>query len=144
VIVRNHLALLAIAVSIPFATTQLAASTQARASAGAKSSGEAAPQTSLLKATPAAASNAGSSPRGTTFQVNDEKGLLLTCIAPQIETNPDTNIFNGCTLAPGRTLDDVMHTFIGALHLVQNEQMKERAEWNKILEDQSAQKSAQK
>ena len=141
---RNHLAFLAIAVSITFPAAQLAASTPARASAGAKNSGEAATQTNLLKATPAAASTAGSSPRGTTFQVNDEKGLLLTCIAPQIETNPDTDIFNGCTLAPGRTLDDVMHTFIGALHLVQNEQMKERAEWYKSLEDQPAQKSAQK
>ncbi len=140
---RNHLALLAIVVSITFAAAQSAASTQT-ASVGANRSDEPATQAKLLKTTPAAASTADSSPRGNTFQVNDEKGLLLTCIAPQIEANPDTDIFNSCALAPGRTLDDVMHTFIGALHLVQNQQMKERAEWNKSLEDQSAQKSAQK
>jgi len=142
--VRNRVALLVIAVYIAFAATQLSASTSSPASAGAKKDSETATQTKLLKATSAAASNADSSPRGNTFQVNDEKGLLLTCIAPQIEANPETDIFNSCTLAPGRTLDDVMHTFVGALHLVQNEQMKERAEWYKMLEDQSAQKSAQK
>jgi hypothetical protein len=76
--------------------------------------------------------------------VNDEKGLLLSCIAPQIESNPDTDVFNNCTLAPGRTLDDVMHTFVGALHVVQNEQIKERAEWTKSLEGQSAQEPARK
>jgi hypothetical protein len=144
VIVRNHVAFLAIAVSITFPAVQLAASTQAHASVGANRSGEAATQAKPLKATPVAASTADSSPRGNTFQVNDEKGLLLTCIAPQIETNPDTDIFNSCTLAPGRTLDDVMHTFIGALHFVKNEQMKERAELYKKLEDQSAQDSTQK
>jgi hypothetical protein len=143
VIVRNHLALLAIAVSITFTAAQSAASTQASASVGAKRSGELATQTKIVKATPGA-STAESSPRGNTFQVNDVKGLLLSCVAPQIETDPDTDIFNNCTLAPGRTLDDVMHTFIGALHLVQNEQIKERAKWNKSLEDQSAPKSAQK
>ena len=137
---RNHLALLAIAVSITFSAAQSSASTQAPVSVGATSSGEAATQAKLLKATPVAASTAGSSPRGTTFQVNDEKGLLLTCIAPQIETNPDTDLFNGCTLAPGRTLDDVMHTFIGAIHFVQNQQMKERSEWKKDLEEKPAPK----
>jgi len=54
------------------------------------------------------------------FPVNDAKGLLLTCIAPEIETNPNTDLFSDCTLAPGRTLDDVMHTFIGAIHYIQN------------------------
>jgi hypothetical protein len=58
------------------------------------------------------------------FPVNDEKGLLLTCIAPEIETNRDTDIFNNCTLAPGRTLDDVMHSFIHAIHQEQQEQFK--------------------
>jgi hypothetical protein len=76
--------------------------------------------------------------------VNDEKGLLLTCIAPEIETNPDTDTFNGCSLAAGRTLDDVMHTFIGAIHHEQNEQLKERADWARDLEERSAQKPAQK
>jgi hypothetical protein len=42
----------------------------------------------------------------------DEKGLLLTCIAPEIDKNADTDIFTDCALAPGRTLDDVMHSFV--------------------------------
>jgi hypothetical protein len=144
VIVRNHVALLAIVAFITFAAAQAAASTPAPGLVGAKNSSESATQAKLPKTIPAPASTPDSSPRGNTFQVNDEKGLLLTCIAPQIKANPDTDIFNSCTLAPGRTLDDVMHTFIGALHVVQNEQMKERAEWYKSLEDQSDQKSTQK
>jgi hypothetical protein len=135
-------ALLAIAVSITFTAAQLAAAPSAPSLAGAKKSCETATQTGLCKVTPA--SNSDSSPRGNTFQVNDEKGLLLSCIAPQIESNPDTDVFNNCTLAPGRTLDDVMHTFVGALHVVQNEQIKERAEWTKSLEGQSAQEPARK
>ena len=141
---RNHVALLAIAVSINFAAAQIAASTPAPAAAGAKKGSEPATQTKLFKATPAPASTSDSRPRGNTFEVKDEKGLLLSCIAPQIDTNPDTDLFNSCTLAPGRTLDDVMHTFIGALHLVQNEQNKERAEWYKTLEEQTGERSAQK
>jgi len=142
--VRNYGALLAIVVSITVTAAQLAAAPSVPSSVGAKKGCEPVSQTGLCRVTPANASTTDSSPRGNTFQVNDEKGLLLTCIAPQIETNPDTDIFNSCALAPGRTLDDLMHTFVGALHLVQNEQIKERAEWNKSLEDQSGQKSATK
>ena len=72
------------------------------------------------------------------------KGLLLKCNAPQLATDPDTNLFDSCTLAPGRTLDDVMHTFIQAIHFVQNEQLKERTEWNKEREEKLAEKPAQK
>ena len=50
------------------------------------------------------------------FPVNDEKGLLLTCVAPEIDTNKDTDVFKDCSLAPGRSLDDVMHSFVGAMH----------------------------
>jgi hypothetical protein len=70
--------------------------------------------------------------------------LLLTCIAPEIDTNPDTDVFHDCTLAPGRTLDDVMHTFIGAIHFVQNQQIKERSEWKKDLEEKPDQKPEHK
>jgi len=62
------------------------------------------------------------------FPVKDVKGLLLTCVAPEIETNPNTDVFSDCTLAPGRTLDDVMHTFIGAIHFIQNEEIQEQAD----------------
>ena len=70
--------------------------------------------------------------------MNDEKGLLLKCEAPQLNSDPDTDIFNSCTLAPGRTLDDVMHTFIRAIHFVQNEQLKEWAEWTKEQKEKPA------
>lgn len=61
------------------------------------------------------------------FPVNDAKGLLLTCVAPEIGANPNTDVFKDCTLAPGRTLDDVMHTFIGAIHYIQSEATKNSA-----------------
>jgi hypothetical protein len=75
------------------------------------------------------------------FPVNDERGLLLTCIAPEIETNHDTDLFNNCTLAPGRTLDDVMHTFVRALHYQQHQQDKDNAESQKDSEQKTAQSS---
>jgi len=68
------------------------------------------------------------------FPVNDAKGLLLTCIAPEIETNPNTDLFSDCTLAPGRTLDDVMHTFVGAIHYIQNEEKQEQADQQKATQ----------
>ena len=135
---------LAVVVSITFAAAQTAASTLVSALEEAKKTSEPSTQSQRFKTTPPAESTPTYSQTAHLFPVNDSKGLLLTCIAPEIDTNPDTDVFHNCMLAPGRTLDDVMHTFIGALHLVQNEQMKERAEWYKSLEGQSAQKSAQK
>jgi hypothetical protein len=76
--------------------------------------------------------------------VNDEKGLVLTCIAPEIDANPDTDMFKSCTLAPGRTLDDVMHTFVQGIHYEQTEHQREREEWQKALEAKTGQKPAQK
>ncbi len=137
---RKHLALLAIVVSIAFAAAQKAASAPAPALADQKTTSEPAARTKLIKP----AQTPASRPKGHTFQVNDEKGLLLTCVAPELDTNPDTDIFNSCTLAPGRTLDDVMHTFIQAIHFVQNEQAMERAEWYKDQKEESVVKPAQK
>lgn len=137
---RTPLAILALLASIAFAPQQASASTPA----GAKPSSQPSTQPQLSKTNPAAASVDGSARTSLSFQVNDQKGLLLTCIAPELDTNPDTDVFNSCTLAPGRTLDDVMHTFIGAIHFEQNQQLKERAEWYKELDEKSAQKSAQK
>lgn len=74
----------------------------------------------LAAPAPIQATLAGSHPHS--FPVNDAKGLLLTCVAPEIESNPDTDLFQNCVLAPGRTLDDVMHTFVSAIHLIQKEQ----------------------
>jgi hypothetical protein len=101
-----------------FANLQAATSTTSSAASRSSASD---PQGQIFKAAPAAAARH-------LFPVNDAKGLLLTCIAPELETNPETDVFRDCTLAPGRTLDDVMHTFIGAIHYVQNEATKDRAE----------------
>lgn len=50
------------------------------------------------------------------FPVSDEKGLLLSCVAPEIDKNSETDVFKNCVLAPGRTLDDVMHSFVRGIH----------------------------
>jgi len=62
------------------------------------------------------------------FPVSDEKGLLLSCIAPEIDSNSETDVFKNCALAPGRTLDDVMHSFIRGIHEEQRQRLGARAE----------------
>jgi hypothetical protein len=136
-------ALLPLAVFITFATAQACASMSAPPSSGSKTPGPA-PQTQFLKPTPAAASTTGPANPGHFYTVTDEKGLLLTCIAPEMETNADTDLFKSCTLAPGRTLDDVMHTFIQGIHFEQSQHEKEREEWRRDLEEKAAQRPAQK
>ena len=140
---KSHAALLPLAVFIAFAAAHSSASTSAPAILGAKSP-DPAPQAQSLKPTPSAASATGPANPSHRFTVNDEKGLLLTCIAPEIETNPDTDLFKSCTLAPGHTLDDVMHTVVQGIHYEQSQHQKEREEWQKDLEESSAQKPAQK
>jgi hypothetical protein len=98
------------------------------------------PDTKLLK-NPAVDSSASSIRKSHLFPVNNEKGLLLTCVAPDIETNANTDLFEDCTLAPGRTLNDVMHSFVGAMHTVESQRAQERAEWNKALDEKSGQTS---
>ena len=136
-------ALLPLAVFITFATAQAGASVPAPTSLGSKTPGPA-PQTQSLKPTPAAASTAGPANPGHFYTVTDVKGLLLTCIAPEMYTNADTDLFKSCTLAPGRTLDDVMHTFIQGVHYEQSQHEKEREEWQRDLEEKAAQSPAQK
>jgi len=82
-------------------------------------------QSQIFKTAPAIVASPDSPPANHMFPVRDAKGLLLTCIAPELDTNPDTDLFKSCTLAPGRTLDDVMHTFIGAMHFLQKEAMRD-------------------
>jgi hypothetical protein len=132
--------LLALAVPLTFAAASAGASTPSG------TQNPLPPPTQPKLSEPAAAGAAASSPPNSsrTYQVKDEKGVLLTCIAPQIDTNPDTDIFNGCTLAQGRTLDDVMHTFIQAIHFVQKEHAKERAELLEEVEEKQAEKAGQK
>ena len=141
---KKHGVLLSIVVSMTFIAASAAASSLPPTSVGAQKTSEPAAQPQVLKAAPAAASDPDAVRKSHAFTVNDVKGLLLTCVAPELDTNPDTDIFNSCTLAPGRTLDDVMHTFIGAIHFIQSEQAKERAEWQKDHEVESAEKPAQK
>jgi hypothetical protein len=140
---NRHAALLPLAVFIAFVTVQTIASTPAPALLGTKIP-DSAPQTQFLKPTPSTASATASANPRHLFTVNDEKGLVLTCIAPEIDTNPDTDMFKSCTLAPGRTLDDVMHTFVQGIHYEQSQRQKEREEWQKDLEEMTAQKPAQK
>jgi hypothetical protein len=139
---KRHAALLPLAAFIAFAAAQVTATTPAPTLSSAKTSGRA-PQTQSLKPTPAA-SAVDSANANHLFTVNDEQGLLLTCIAPEIETNPDTDLFKSCTLAPGRTLDDLMHTFVQGIHNEQNQHQQEREEWQKTLEERAAEKPAHK
>jgi hypothetical protein len=55
------------------------------------------------------------------FSVSDVKGVLLKCAKQEV----DTDTFSGCTLAPGRTLDDLMTSIIRAIRA---EQQKDKAE----------------
>ena len=93
---------------------------------------------------PASLSASGSAEARHLFPVRDEKGLLLTCIAPEMDTNKDTDVFNNCSLAPGRTLDDVMHSFIKAFHQEKKQQAEEHAGSQKDPDEKSTEKAAQK
>jgi len=98
------------------------------------------------KALKASVSHPAATPAPTSrvFPVNDEKGLLLTCIAPEIVTNPNTDVFEDCTLAPGRTLNEVMHSFVGAMHAEQKVHEQERADWEKAFDEKSSSPTASK
>jgi len=119
-----------------------AASTAVSAPAGAKKASRLAIE--LSKPTPAALSTASSPIARHLFPVMDEKGVLLTCVAPELETNSETDVFKDCTLAPGRTLDDVMHSFIRGIHEEQRQRMKEDAASQKAPEQKTGGNSAQK
>jgi hypothetical protein len=138
---KNHVALLSLAVALAFAGTQAGASTVVSTSAGTKKSPESTAQ--VLKNAPTVSLDVPVH-KSRLFPVNDEKGLLLTCIAPDIDTNANTDLFEDCKLAPGRTLNDVMHSFVGAMHSEESQRAQERAEWTKALEEKSAQAGSQK
>jgi hypothetical protein len=74
----------------------------------------------------------------------DEKGLLLTCVAPELDKDKETDVFKDCTLAPGRTLDEVMHSFVQGIHEEQRLRLKEHAESQKDTVEDADGKSAQK
>ena len=92
--------LLALVVILAFSARQVAASTGT---------------TPTLKAP--SANNLKPAPPNTVlnFTVTDVHGVLLTCAKQQL----DTDTFSGCTLAPGRTLDDLMTTIVQAIRAEQ-------------------------
>jgi len=139
---QSRAALVYLSLSIALASAHATAFATVSTSAHSRRSSQLAKEAS--QATPAALSAALSSIARQLFPVNDEKGLLLMCVAPEIETNKDTDVFRNCTLAPGRTLDDVMHSFISAIHEEQRKQAREHPGAGKDSDDQSAEKSAQK
>ena len=97
---------LALAVLLVLSARQMAAST------GSTSPLKAAPAGNL-KPVPVVA--AAPSNTALNFTVADAKGLLLTCAKEQL----DTTTFSGCTLAPGRTLDDLMTSIVRAIRAQQ-------------------------
>ena len=133
---KAHAALLSLAVLFALAGAEAGASTGSTSTSARENEVSKTPSATLsVPGLPAARHR---------FPVMDEKGLLLTCIAPEIETNSDTDVFKNCTLAPGRTLDDVMHTFVSAIHAEQRRQAEEHAASEKDGEEKSNQKAVQK
>jgi hypothetical protein len=102
---KRAVALLALAVLLAFSAAQMAASTGSAPPLKAAPAGN-------LKPVPAAAA-----PSNTVlnFTVTDMHGVLLTCAKQQV----DTDTFSGCTLAPGRTLDDLMTSIVKAIRAEQ-------------------------
>jgi hypothetical protein len=145
---KRHAALLPLVVFIASAALRASAATSAPTLPAATLLGTKTPQPATqpqsLKATPNAVPATGSANPSHLFTVNDEEGLLLTCIAPEIDTNTDTDVFKSCALAPGRTLDDVMHSFVHGIHYEQSQHQKERDAWQKYLEENTVQKPPQR
>lgn len=142
---KRPAALLPLAAFIVFTAVEASASTPLPTAPRTQAS-EAGSQTQIVKSVPVAEGAAASTGplKSHLFTVNDAKGLVLTCTAPELETNIDTDVFKSCTLAPGRTLDDVMHIFVQGIHFEQSQHAKERAEWQKDLEEKASEKPPEK
>ncbi|MGD0830012.1 MAG: hypothetical protein ABR907_03645 [Terracidiphilus sp.] len=75
------------------------------------------PQRAQASAAVAAPNKLAASPNTIyNFAVSDATGVLLTCAKQQF----DSDTFSGCTLAPGRTLDDLMTSIVRTIRAVQN------------------------
>jgi hypothetical protein len=139
VIMKAHAAFLSLAISLVLAGPQAGAVTTVSRSPQAHH-----PAAELSKPTPRALSDSRSPVARHLFPVRDENGsLLLSCVAPEMDSNSDTDVFKNCTLAPGRTLDDLMHSFIKAVHQEQH-QSAEHDEPVKAPERKPDEKAAQK
>ena len=142
VTMKVHAALVPLAVS--FALTGAQAAALPTASTSASNAQISRTEKKISDTPPATLSVPGSPAARHLFPVRDEKGLLLTCIAPELDTNKDTDVFNNCSLAPGRTLDDVMHSFIKAFHQEQRWQAADHSDGQKEYDEKATAKSAQK
>jgi hypothetical protein len=142
VIMKVHGALVSLAVSFALVGAQALALPAVSTAASARQTN---PAEKKISGAPPASLSAPSSPAARhLFPVRDEKGLLLSCIAPELDTNKDTDVFNNCSLAPGRTLDDVMHSFIKAFHQEQKQQAEDHAAVQKDSDEKATVKAAQK
>jgi hypothetical protein len=133
---RIYVAFLTIAAILAFPSASGGANTTTPSSVGTQRNSS---STLQFKAIPKL-SSAGSSAGSQLFPVMDEKGLLLTCIAPEIDKNVDTDIFSDCALAPGRTLDDVMHAFVSAIHYEHHQQSMEQKKGDTRMDSDPVQK----
>ena len=98
--------LTALVVLLAFSAAQMAASTGSVPPLKAAPAGNLKPAPAAVAAPPNTALN---------FTVTDVHGVLLTCAKQQL----DSDTFSGCTLAPGRTLDDLMTTIVQAIRAEQ-------------------------
>jgi hypothetical protein len=100
--------LLALAILLAFSARQMAASTGTPQPLKAAAAVNLKPAPSVPAAPPSTVLN---------FTVNDLHGVLLTCAKQQV----DTDTLSGCTLAPGRTLDDLMTSIVQTIRAQQKE-----------------------
>jgi len=133
-----------VSVALVFAVTGFRAAASTSVSPGIADKESVGRSTEISKATPRALSVISSVTARHLFPVMDEKGLLLTCVAPELDKDKETDVFKDCTLAPGRTLDEVMHSFVQGIHEEQRLRLKEHAESQKNTVEDADGKSAQK
>ncbi len=139
---KTHAALVSLVIPLALAGAQAAALPTVSMAAGTRQASQA--EKKISNTPPASLSVPNSPASRHLFPVRDEKGLLLTCIAPELDTNKDTDVFNNCSLAPGRTLDDVMHSFIKAFHQEQKQQAEDHAGAQKDSDENTTEKPEQK
>ena len=135
---KTHAAFLSLAIPLALAGAQARAYPTVSTSTPVYHAGA-----ELSRPAPRALAAAGSPIERHLFPVRDEKGLLLSCVAPELETNSETDVFKNCTLAPGRTLDELMHSVIKAVHQEQHERA-EQAAPDKAAETKPDEKAEQR
>jgi hypothetical protein len=122
---KAHAALLSVAVSFALSGVLAAASTPVSPRSDTWKTFNL--PTDLHNASPRALSVLSAAIARYRYPMGDEKGLLLTCVAPELDTNNETDVFKNCILAPGRTFDDVVHSFVQGIHAEQRQRMKEHS-----------------